>query len=118
VRLWLELERLAIQCDAEEISHEPAPLWLNAEILRLELLVLSDACDSALWRSGLDVAQRGNLRSMSGDVLAAISFAPNALRRRAIERAQDRLFDEVLAQHSAVSDRMTTDATFLSHAMG
>jgi hypothetical protein len=36
------------------------------------------------------------------DVFEAIAFTPDALRRCAIEQAQDRLFDEVLAQYSAL----------------
>jgi hypothetical protein len=101
VRIWLNLEDLAGLCERGGNPNAATSLSLHAATLRLEFVVLSDACDSALWRSLLDEAQRQNLRSILIDVLGAIDLAPDALTRRAIELAQDRLFDEVLIQYTA-----------------
>jgi hypothetical protein len=102
-RVWLELERLAELCQHGGNSDAVAFLALRAATLRLELLVLSDACDSPLSRSRLSGEQRASLRSMLSDVLNAIAFEPDTLTRNSIGQAQDRLFDEVLAQYSTAA---------------
>jgi hypothetical protein len=97
--VWVDLEGLVELCEqtGAGVPGASSILLLKAATLRLELLVLLDSCDSAYWRSLLNAAQRQNLRSMLIDVFEAIAFTPDALRRCAIEQAQDRLFDEVLA---------------------
>ena len=100
-RIWLELERLAESSECLSAPAESPKLLLMAETLRLELLLLLDSCDSAFCRTLLAAEQRGMLRRLILDVLAAIEFAADGLERSAIEQAQDRLLGEVQAQYSA-----------------
>ena len=85
-----------------DVPDVPAVLLMNAATLRLELLVMLDACDSTAWRSLLEGGQRQNLRSMLNDVLEAIAVTPDALTRDVIECAQDRLLDQVLGQYHSI----------------
>jgi hypothetical protein len=70
-RLWIELELLA-QAAAQVPSGPPQDLAMSAVILRLELIVLVDACRSPHWLCMLSAEQRDNLCSMLTDVLAAL----------------------------------------------
>ena len=101
-RIWCALERLAQLCDLAAIP-EDATLLLTAATLRLELLVITDSCKSASWAAMLLTSERRNLCSMLGDVLGAIAVSSDELKRSHIECAQDRVFDEVLAQQSRIS---------------
>ena len=58
-RLWVELERVSIA------EGDLAPRT-RTEIIRLELLLLLDACRSKRWRLKLDVSQRLSLQSTLG----------------------------------------------------
>ena len=93
-RIWLELERLSQQLEPSALPDASCELvLLPAATLRLELLVMLDACDSPRWRAMLATDQRRNLRLMLTDVLEAIAVTPEDLTRHLIERAQDRLLD-------------------------
>jgi hypothetical protein len=102
-RIWWALERLAQLCDLA-VNPGDSKLLLSAATLRLELLVIVDSCESTSWGTMLVASERRNLCSMITDVLGAIAVSSDKLQRSHIECAQDRVFDEVLAQHSAVSD--------------
>lgn len=93
-RLWLALERLASCGDDDGPRIEIALV-----ILRLELVVLLDACDSPLWRSMLRAEHRIQLRATLKSVLRILS-ARSDDRGTALSDAQDRLLDAVLAQCS------------------
>jgi hypothetical protein len=84
---------------------------VKAEWLRLECLVLLDSCESLFCRSLIDEAQQDSLQAMLMDVLDAIALMPDELTRCAIEQAQDRLLDEVLA-HQCPSVGTVTPAIF------
>jgi len=92
-RIWLALERLA-HLNARSSAPESSSLDLAAQTLRLELLLIIDACESAAWICMLDADVRRRLLAMSSDVLAVIAVGANELTLAIIERAQDRVFDE------------------------
>jgi hypothetical protein len=108
-RIWAELESLADLWEQSDIADAPSVLLMSAATLRLELLVMLDSCDSVLWRSLLEYGQRQNLRSMLIDVLETIAVTPDLLKRQVIERAQDRLLDEVFTQFHITNDRDITN---------
>ena len=81
-RLWVELERVSTAEDAE--------------ILRLELILLLDACRSERWRLELDICQRLSLHSTIEEVLDALNSASEVVPQPAIGWAQNRLLDAAL----------------------
>ena len=81
-RLWVELERVSTAEDAE--------------ILRLELILLLDACQSERWRLKLDICQRLSLHSAIEEVLDALNSASEVVPQPAIGWAQNRLLDAAL----------------------
>jgi GAF domain-containing protein len=92
-RIWLELEQLAY-FNARSSASESSSSDLAAQTLRLELLLIIDACESADWACLLDADVRHRLFAMSRDVLAIIAVGSHELTLEIIERAQDRVFDE------------------------
>jgi hypothetical protein len=94
-RIWLELEHLA-HLNARSGSCDGSSLELAAQTLRLELLLIIDACESASWVYMLDPDVRRSLLAMSADVLAIIAVGSSELTLAVIECAQDRVFDEAL----------------------
>lgn len=103
-RIWLELERLSELWDRTAIlDATPSELLWRAAILRLELLVILDSIGCARWRTLLASEQRISLGAMLADVLEVIAVAPDNLKIEVIERAQDRLLDEVITRYSETS---------------
>jgi hypothetical protein len=100
----LELERLSELWDRTAIlDATPSELLWRAAILRLELLVILDSIGCARWRTLLASEQRISLGAMLADVLEVIAVAPDNLKIEVIERAQDRLLDEVITRYSETS---------------
>jgi hypothetical protein len=99
-RIWLELEHLA-QLNSHASTPQESSLELAAETLRLELHLIMNACESSAWVFMLSPEVRGRLHSMSGDVLGTMAVTSDALTLGVIEGAQDRVFDEMLAQFGA-----------------
>src|SRR5258707_14848496 len=97
-RIWLELEHLA-HLNGRSRASETSSLDLAAETLRLELLLIIDACESASWVFMVDPDVRRRLIAMSRDVLAIIAVESNKLTLGVIESAQDRVFEEALLQN-------------------
>jgi hypothetical protein len=97
-RIWLELEHLA-HLNGRSGTPENSSLDLAAETLRLELLLIMDACESASWVFMLEPDVRHRLFAMSRDVLAILAVGSNELTLGIIECAQDRVFDEALIQN-------------------
>ena len=93
-RLWVELEQVSA---AEDLAPR-----IRTELLRLEVVVLLDACRSERWRLKLDVLQRSTLQLIMEQVLDALNSAPELLPKAAIERAQDCLLDAVLGHCALV----------------
>jgi hypothetical protein len=95
-RIWAELDLLA---DSGQVSAQPAAaLWADArgEILRLELILLIESCDSARWRMLLSAPQRRALASGLQDLLHALATSPEEQLRHVLAVAQDSLLDAVL----------------------
>jgi len=105
-RIWLELEHLAY-LHGRPGSCESSPLELAAQTLRLELVLIMDACESASWVYMLDPDVRCRLLEMSRDVLAIIAVGSNELTLAVIECAQDRVFDEALIPLRDVIDSVS-----------
>jgi hypothetical protein len=88
-RLWWELEKLSrsfVPGDGPSPAHRDSKLVL----LRLETIVLIDACDSPQLRSLLGAAQRKDLRSTLESLLVALEDG-------VLEPVQNQLLDAVLA---------------------
>ena len=91
-RLWVELNALSATADP---AHAP-----SAEIIRLELILVLDACRSARWRMLLDRSQRLTLEFLVRDVFYALNSSSGEFPCAPIERAQNRLLDALL-EHCA-----------------
>ena len=102
-RVWLTLEQLTarLRGDGEHQSRQAAggePEMLLVR-LRLELVVLLDACDSPSWRSMLAHEERRQLRATLESVLGMLAV-PVAGGWHLMQ-AQNRLIDAVLSQYAA-----------------
>ncbi|HTC43930.1 MAG TPA: hypothetical protein VK696_02670 [Steroidobacteraceae bacterium] len=84
-RLWFELERLNVP--AAEIQ---------LLTIRLEVVLLLDACDSKTWQVFLSPDERVTLETTLRTILDIIAVPRPA--RTVIHRAQDCLFDAVVEQ--------------------
>jgi hypothetical protein len=95
-RLWQELEHAfaTIECDALGV----------AEILRLEIHLLSEGCDCARWRLLLSESQQLSVRSTLQDVLLILDVHPADFPWEALGVAQNRLFDAVIRHCEMPSD--------------
>jgi len=95
-RLWLELERLSELFAASAESDLVREIEVRAMGLRLELVLLLDACDSARWRSMLGTARRLELRATLQGLFEALAVPQSSLGCRVVSQAQDWLFDAAL----------------------
>jgi hypothetical protein len=121
-RIWIELELLA-QAVREHEAGPPLGLVMSTEILRLELVVLVDACRSPHWRCMLAAEQCEAVCSMLTDVLAAL-YVDSEYLRTGITEAQDRVLDELLPESEAgtlMADRVSCElgqgAHLAAHAL-
>ncbi len=92
-RLWAELDVLSAPEDAEALQ---SAMIERSEILRLEVQLLIDACDTARWRLLLNTAQRHSLKSTLHDVLLTFGMCTGPISSDAIASAQNCLLDAVL----------------------
>ena len=101
-RIWAELAMLADA--ASPVDGSPAAdLEMRAAILRLELVVLVDACRSARWRVSLLTGdQCDRMCAMLTDVLAALYVDPDGLPA-GIADSQDRVHAEFLAERAGAA---------------
>ena len=98
-RLWAELEFVLASPDSASASRPPPAIAaIRLSILRLELIVIIDACDGMLWRAQLNSVQLRSLQGILGDVLDALASADGEHWAASIEQAQDHLLDAVLDQ--------------------
>jgi hypothetical protein len=109
--LWSEFEALlsALPSDSDEAA--PGRAEGRAEIVRLELVLLRDACERPPARALLAPEQRFRVRALVDDLRWLIDLAAPAVAtskvRTALERAQNRLYDEVryLALEASAAQR-------------
>jgi hypothetical protein len=99
-RLWAELNVLTAAADPARAPSAELPANPRDEILRLELILVLDACRSERWRMMLDISQRLSLECLLRDVLDALSSSSGELPCTPIEWAQNRLLDALL-EHCA-----------------
>jgi hypothetical protein len=92
-RLWAELERL------HDAVAAPGPL---SQILRLEIHLLMQACESWRWRGLMSAPQRRTLQQTLADVLNRLPASDDGISAVAIAAAQDRLLDAVMDQCSSL----------------
>jgi len=102
-RLWAELERVSA------LANAPASAS-RLEIVRLELLIALDACDSMRWRAHLSTSQRLSLRAVLTQVLTSLDASTDDVPRRAIAMAQNRLLESVL-DHCRALDALAAGAS-------
>lgn len=93
-RLWVELDTLlATDGHRHSAGLTPAP---RVQVLRLELILLLDACQSTRWRAQLDTIQRLSLQSIFDEILHALNTSSEEeILRGPIESAQNRLLDAI-----------------------
>jgi hypothetical protein len=96
--LWSELNALSARAD-------PDP---RDEVLRLELILVLDACRSERWRMMLDTSQRLSLECLLRDVLDALNSSSEEFACTPIVWAQNRLLDALL-EHCATYSYPTVD---------
>ena len=100
-RVWLALERLT----GRSAPGEPeTPLM----VLRLELIVLPDACDSPSWRLMLAHEQRRELRATLESVLRMLAAPADGGWH--LMQAQNRLIDAVLLHCAATRAQAASSA--------
>ena len=107
-RLWAELNALAA---AARPAHAPSAIHASDprdEILRLELVLVIDACRSARWRTLLERSQRLSLQYLLRDVLEALNSWSGEFPCTPIEWAQNRLLDALL-EHCAADSSPSID---------
>jgi hypothetical protein len=90
-RLWLELERLIESLETDQADR-------RVVLVRLELLVLLDACESPRWQGMLSAEQNAELRSTLLSVLHALAELSSLPVDDVIAEAQNCLLDAVLNQ--------------------
>lgn len=76
---------------------------LRLEMLRLELVVLLDRCDSARWQRLLTTPQRRALRMTLEAVLATLAVPCGELCLARLSEAQNRLFDAVCGHQASIA---------------
>jgi hypothetical protein len=91
-RLWAALDRCLT-------SHEDDATY---QILRLELHLLLNACDTASWRLLLSGPQRQSLKSVLLEIQFAFDFDTARIPRLTIVSVQNRLL-EAVREHCASS---------------
>ena len=99
-RLWMELERVHVAERATRLHGGGFTSRLPAEMLRLELAVLLDACQSERWRRLLDISQRLSLMLTIREAFDALSLASEIVLQDVIAWVQNRLLDAIL-EHCA-----------------
>jgi hypothetical protein len=97
-RLWGELETIAATVDVNPGAATVAT-DLRAEIVRLELIVLLDACRAMRWRMLLEGEQRRALDRCLSDVLEWLNAKFDEAPAQAIHGAQNCLLDAILELH-------------------
>jgi hypothetical protein len=95
-RLWAELHALSATTRPAHAPSAIHPADSRDEILRLELILVLDACRSARWRMLLERSQRLSLQYLLRDVLEALNSWSGEFPCTPIEWAQNRLLDALL----------------------
>jgi hypothetical protein len=95
-RLWAELNALSAATEPARAPPADLPSHPRDEILRLELILVLDACRSEQWRMMLDRSQRLSLECLLRDVLDALNSSSGEFPCTPIEWAQNRLLDALL----------------------
>jgi hypothetical protein len=109
-RIWAELDALCAS-DASALfetslkaSATRATCARRLKIIRLDLVVSADACDSMRWRSQLDASQRLSLKVVLVEVLHALDAPVDEIPPRSVAQAQNRLLDAVLYHCQALNE--------------
>jgi hypothetical protein len=103
-RLWAELEAVYGSDTSTSRVTSTRTSATRIEILRLDLVVSADACDSMRWRSQLDTSQRLSLKVVLVEVLHALDAPVDEIPPRSAAQAQNRLVDPVLYHCRALNE--------------
>lgn len=106
-RLWEELESTAAVASVGR-DKDGTSCVRRLEILRLELVVLQDACRSTRWRMLLDSEQRRAVEGLVREALEGLTTGFDEAPLQAIARVQNCLLDAVLEQHLRVEAPQST----------
>jgi len=109
-RLWAELEQLSAPEHCGATHSVTVERW---QILRLEIHLLIDACDTARWRMLMSKSERRCLKASLRNLLDGLGPFGSAESAHAIAAAQNRLLNAVLehcAPHWRVPKRAGTAA--------
>lgn len=106
-RLWLELEQVTARLRLAADHCGAVQLEVRLTILRLELVMLLDGCDSQRWRALIGPRRCSELGATLRDLLAALSAPFEALDRGLLDRTQDRILDATLAQCATIGRCVT-----------
>ncbi len=90
----MELEAIVVPSEERQANDDSALSENELEILRLELVLLLDACQSIQLRSQLSNVQRFSLQKTLGAVLGELNAdSDKDAQQDVVCRAQNRLFD-------------------------
>jgi hypothetical protein len=101
-RLWLELETWCGWMNESGGLGAGDAIDVRLETIRLELVLLLEACDSIRWKSMLRPEHLAALRADLHVVLKSLDAAADSPGFDAILVAQNRLFDGVVDQYAGV----------------
>jgi hypothetical protein len=100
-RLWAALDRWLTLGEADSPGAS-ARLELTGEIVRLEVHLLLNACDTASWRLLLSAPQRQSLKSLLQEIQLAFDTDTAEVPQLSIISVQNRLLEAIL-EHRASS---------------
>jgi hypothetical protein len=103
-RIWAELDAVCASDASTSLESSLITSATRLEILRLDLVVSIDACDSMRWRSQLDTPQRLSLKVVLVEVLHALDAPVGDSPPRSVAQAQNRLLDAVLYHCRALNE--------------
>jgi len=98
--LWADLEEVCLRLMAPT-DGSAAPIEHRMTIIRLEVLILLDACDSARWRSMLGGHERAALNATLKSVLETLDVPTMLVNPEILGATQNQLFDAVMSLSGA-----------------
>jgi hypothetical protein len=99
--LWRDLEEVYERLtpstdDDDDADADDGPMMRRMTIVRLEISILLDACESLRWRSMLGAGERSALHATLKSVLDTLDVPSARLSRTVLGAAQNQLFESVM----------------------
>jgi hypothetical protein len=102
--IWAELDAVCASDGSTSLESSLITSATLLEILRLDLVVSADACDSMRWRSQLDTSQLLSPKVVLVEVLHALDAPVGDSSPRSVAQAQNRLLDAILDRCGALNE--------------